>query len=69
MRIILGIIIGIALTIACAYLSDSLATGSLVTGPATTNAERKPVVNWDVVDSDWHVFTGRVRHVWTRLVS
>jgi hypothetical protein len=38
MRVFLGIIIGIVLTVACAYISDSLATGSLRNGPTTTGA-------------------------------
>jgi hypothetical protein len=75
MRVFLGIIIGIVLTIGCAYVSDSLATGSLITGPTTTGPtsasaeQHKPVVNWDVVDDNWHALATRVRHAWTQLAG
>ena len=72
MRVFLGIIIGIVLTVACAYISDSLATGSLIngpttTGPTSTKAElHKPVVNWDVVGDNWRSLATWVRHTWTQ---
>ena len=72
MRVFLGILIGIVLTVACAYISDSLETGSLITGPTTTGStsakseQHKPVVNWDVVGDNWHALATRVRHAWTQ---
>jgi hypothetical protein len=70
MRVFLGIIIGVVLTIGCAYISDSLATGSSITGPTSANAEQhKPVVNWDVVGDNWHALATRVRHAWTQLAG
>ena len=75
MRVFLGIIIGIVLTVACAYISDSLSTGSLISGPTTSGAtsasaeQHKPVVNWDVVGDNWHALATRVRHAWTQLAS
>jgi hypothetical protein len=71
MRVFLGIIIGIVLTVACAYVSDSLATGSLKNGPTTgpTSARvelHKPVVNWDVVADNWRSLAIWVRHTWTQ---
>lgn len=67
MRVFLGIIIGVMLTIGCAYVSDSLATGSLLMGPTTAHGgEHKSVVNWDVVDNDWRVLATRVRETWVR---
>jgi hypothetical protein len=39
MRLILGIIIGSALTIGGAYINDKMATGT----------SARPMVNWDVV--------------------
>ena len=67
MRVFLGIIIGVFLTIASAYVIDSMNTGPATAG-ATAPAQR-PMVNWDVVDHNWHVFTDRVRHAWNRLVE
>ena len=72
MRVFLGIIIGIVLTVACAYISDSLATGSLISGPTTSGPtsaraeQHKPVVNWDVVSDNWRSLATRVRHTWTQ---
>jgi hypothetical protein len=72
MRVFLGIIIGIVLTVACAYISDSLATGSLASGPTTTGPtsaraeQHKPVVNWDVVGDNWHALATWARHAWTQ---
>jgi hypothetical protein len=72
MRVFLGIIIGIVLTVASAYISDSLETGSLINGPTTTGAtsaraeQHKPVVNWDVVGDNWHALGTWVRHTWTQ---
>ena len=72
MRVLLGIIIGIFLTVTSAYISDSLATGSLRNGPTTTGptaakAElHKPVVNWDVVADNWRSLATWVRHTWTQ---
>jgi hypothetical protein len=71
MRVFLGIIIGVFLTIASAYVIDSVTTG-----PATASASadaataaRRPMVNWDVVDHNWHAFTESVRVGWNRLTK
>jgi hypothetical protein len=70
MRVFLGIILGVFLTIAGAYVIDSVTTG-----PATAGAEagatvaRRPMVNWDVVDHNWHAFTESVRLGWNRLAN
>jgi hypothetical protein len=66
MRVFLGIIIGVFLTIASAYVIDSVTTGPATAGAATT-AEHRPMVNWDVVDHNWHAFTESVRIGWNRL--
>ena len=43
MRLILGMILGAALTVGVAYVSDT------ATKPTTPGAEARPMVNWDVV--------------------
>jgi hypothetical protein len=58
MRLILGIIIGCALTIGGAYIAD------LSTEPGT-----RPMVNWDVVGKNVDVLTGMARDAIRRLVS
>jgi len=81
MRVFLGIILGVLLTIAVAYLNDHVISGSSVTStevvttdskgnPARTTTDtttRRQWVNWDVVDSDWRGLTVRVRHAWNQL--
>jgi hypothetical protein len=65
MRMFLGIVIGVFLTVASAYVIDSVTTG-----PATAGATaQRPMVNWDVVDHNWHAFTESVRVGWNRLTK
>jgi hypothetical protein len=66
MRVFLGIILGVFLTIASAYVIDSVTTGPATAG-AVANVQRRPMVNWDVVDSNWSAFTQSVRTGWNRL--
>ena len=69
MRVFLGIILGVFLTVAGAYIYDSMAVGTAATGPGSTTEVVRPMVNWDVVDHNWRVLTDRVRHAWNRLVQ
>ena len=68
MRVLLGIILGVFLTIAGAYVIDSVTTGPATAGADATVA-RRPMVNWDVVDHNWHAFTDSVRNGWNRLTG
>lgn len=65
MRLFLGIILGVALTIGGAYISDTMSAGSTVNGAAT--ADYRPMVNWDVVTSNWHDLRANVRAGWNKL--
>ena len=65
MRVLLGIVIGVFLTVAGAFAYDSIRAGGTDAGAAAGTS--KPMVNWDVVDNDLHVLTARVRHAWNRL--
>jgi hypothetical protein len=83
MRVFLGIILGVLLTVAVAYLNDHVASGSSgsTVETATTDANGHPMttttdtttrrlwVNWDVVDSDWRGLTIRARHAWNWMSS
>ena len=64
MRFLFGIIVGICLTIGGAYLYDSRATAE----PSSTTAAR-PMVNWDVVATNWERANSRVRKEWDRLAA
>jgi hypothetical protein len=60
-RLLLGLILGVALTIAGAYAYDST-TGRAVNGLTSASADgQAPMVNWDVVGSDWQIFKTHVR--------
>lgn len=53
MRLVIGMILGVLLTVATAFVYDSI-TGRAPSGLTIASAEgRAPVVNWDVVRNDW----------------
>ena len=61
MPVLIGIILGVALTIAAAYEFDS-ATGRAPNGLSSASAGgQAPMVNWDVVSDDWQIFQATVR--------
>ncbi|HML12337.1 MAG TPA: hypothetical protein VK456_03470 [Xanthobacteraceae bacterium] len=68
MRVFLGIVIGVFLAIASAYVIDSVTTGPATAGAGATKV-RRPMVNWDVVDHNWHAFSESVRVGWNRLTK
>ena len=65
MRVFLGMILGALLTIGVAYYSDSMRTSSVAAGPSAT--ENKPMVNWDVVQSNWNIVKERAEQGWADL--
>ena len=65
MRFLLGIIFGVCLTVAGAYIYDR---GSTTEASSTATAAR-PMVNWDVVDTNWKRATSRMRREWDRLAA
>ena len=65
MRVFFGMILGAALTIGLAYYSDSMTTSSVASGPAAT--DNRPMVNWDVVQSNWVSVKERAQQGWTEL--
>ena len=61
MPILLGLILGIALTIAGAYEFDS-STGRVPNGLSSAAAGgQAPMVNWNVVSDNWHTIEANVR--------
>ena len=66
MPFVLGIVVGIGLTIGFAYLSDASISPSTNASGQTT-LEQRPMVNWDVVNKDWQNFTSGVRNVWHKI--
>ncbi len=68
MRFLLGIIVGVGLTIGGAYIYDSTVAAN--SGDSSSNATAaRPMVNWDVVDKNWQRATNRVRREWDKLAA
>jgi hypothetical protein len=63
MRFILGIVIGVFLTIAGAYLRDASATSTVASG----DPEARTIVNWDVAAMDWQLFKDRTHQGWNKI--
>jgi hypothetical protein len=59
MRLLFGIILGAALTIGVAYISDSTKSG----------ADARPMVNWDVVAKNVDTLTIVIKQGWARLTG
>ena len=67
MRLVLGMVLGVCLTVGAAYLFDTATVGSPTSAQDVTTP--RPMVNWDVVGNNWHGFTDGVRHAWNRLAK
>jgi hypothetical protein len=71
MRVLFGIILGVALTVGVAFISDTWTTGptdtSTTTGSATVAVDHRKMVNWDVVGDNMRVAKQRVREMWSTL--
>lgn len=66
MRILLGMVLGAVLTVALAYFYD-LRTTSAAAAPAAT--EQRPMVNWDVVGTNWRELKARALQSWTKVAG
>jgi len=63
MRLILGMILGAALTVGVAYVSDT------ATKPTTPGADARPMVNWDVVGRNVDTLTTMIKQGWNKLTG
>ena len=64
MRVFIGIILGIALTIGTVFLCDALRpTGG------QNEAAARPMVNWDVVEDNLRGVSERIQEAWNRLTG
>jgi len=64
MRMFLGIILGVLLTIGAAYVADSVRKTD---GPE--GSPDRPVVNWDVVDRGVKALSSSLQDGWSRLTG
>ena len=65
MRLLLGIILGVCLTVGGAYIYDSHTALDAQNGATVA----RPMVNWDIVGTKWQHLTVRARSEWTRLAG
>jgi hypothetical protein len=69
MRVLFGIILGVALTVSVAFISDTWLTGAAVTtGSGAAVVEHRNMVNWDVVSDNTRIARERLHAAWDRLV-
>ena len=64
MRVLFGIILGVALTVSVALISDTWTTGPSAT---SGSSEHRAMVNWDVVGDNMRIARERVREAWTKI--
>jgi hypothetical protein len=67
MRVLIGIFLGILLTVSVAYIHDAS-----ITAPSTNpnySSNTRPMVNWDVAGKSWEEFKTRVDIGWKKLQS
>jgi hypothetical protein len=68
MRVLFGIILGVALTVSVAFISDTWSTGpSATTGSGAAVVEHRNMVNWDVVGDNTRIARERLHAAWERL--
>jgi hypothetical protein len=71
MRLILGILIGIGITLGAAYVHDMNLPGAPPGSPdasqAAPDTAGRPVVNWDVLSAITRDVTAFVRAQWSKL--
>jgi hypothetical protein len=76
MQMLLGIILGVLITVCAAFVYDS-STGRAADGLTVASAEgHAPLVNWDVASHDWEGMKQRLRDVavdvergWKRIIG
>ena len=59
MRLLFGMILGAALTVGVAYVSDTAKSGP----------EARPMVNWDVVGKNVEAVTVMIKQGWAKLTG
>lgn len=62
MRLFLGMILGAALTVAAAYVSDNWRSDA-----TAGTADNRAMVNWTVVEDNWRVVRQQAHDAWAKL--
>jgi hypothetical protein len=68
MRLLLGVILGVFLTVGFAYVYDASTTHASEQ-TAQTSVEQRPMANWDVVSGNWRGWSLSVRNTWNKLAA
>jgi hypothetical protein len=66
MRLLIGMVLGAALTVGLAYAHDSMYAPL---SPGSPVLEPRPMVNWDVVNGVTHRVSAAARVQWERLTA
>jgi hypothetical protein len=64
LRVFLGIILGILLTVGSAYIADSFRPST-----STDELATRPMVNWEVVEHNFRGLSARIQEGWSRLTG
>ena len=67
MRVLFGIILGVALTIGVAFIADSWETERATNGSSSTTVEPRKMVNWDVVGENMRIARERMQETWNKI--
>ena len=67
MRVLIGMILGVMLTLGVAFVHDTWSTGPATTGSSSPPVAQRNMVNWDVVDANWRALQRRAREGWNNL--
>jgi hypothetical protein len=67
MRVLFGIILGVALTVSVAFISDTWSAGPTTTGSSSATLEHRQMVNWDVVGDNMRIARERLHAAWNKL--
>ena len=55
MRVLFGIVLGVALTVGAAFIADSWGTDGSTNGSSSSTVEHRKMVNWEVVGENMRI--------------
>lgn len=68
MRLLFGIVLGVALTVSVAFLTDTWSSGpSTATDGSSSSVVERKMVNWDVVGEKMRIARERAHEAWSKL--
>lgn len=67
MRVLFGIVLGVALTVGAAFIADTWEAEGSTNGSSSTAVEHRKMVNWDVVGENMRIARERMQETWNRI--